>query len=546
MKYVNLTKTRIETSTKLKIFSKFIVAYYNQLTNEYKGKWDSTINQTTEIIRIILFELNRRNYNNKDKKIPIFIPMSPNKYSTLNPKTWSTLKEFSLTQINLAIHILIYFNLITIEYGYIKLQKRNDDWELLDKCITKIYLNPQSKWKPIFNYKTNKYYNLFDLYCIFYQDKVFNYSPATYSKKILDENNKPIKINGQWKKKHWKADPHTYKDVLIINKYLYENNYPELQYTRRLGETEDCLGRLMASFQQISKQERLECFNEQKLVELDYTNFVPSILYEIATGKKCNRDFYNELLDFFKIPTEYRIIVKNALLLMFSCESKKQAKKAITRLLCKSGLYCKEINSLSKLENIKIQLQSAIKQENEIIKKYNSKKSNKNKKKYLNIDHKYNSKKYIFSKFIKENNFSENLDHFVFNADYLINSIELLFPFFNQFFYSKSSNLTQNLESKIIIQLLKVMIQFNILPLSIHDCIIIPIKYKQYFNKLMIKIKSDIINQYVNTSNNIIINYKKLYKNTTHYIKNNLFQIIYNNKVLKIEEVKNEIVTAPT
>jgi hypothetical protein len=261
----------------------------------------------------LLYVVNSRNQNQKNKVTPVLIPLSPNKYSENNDHHWSVLKQYSLTQTKLVIRILVYFNIIGIDYGYIKLQKAQstEDWKVIEKLITRIYIKSQVEWKKdLFeNIQENKSYSLFDLYCIFFDDKKLIEVPSVYSENILDEKGKVIKKNGRKLKHYHNTNKGIYQKIKDINQVLCDKGYSELQYKQIYGTNSKELGRLYSPFQNIRSEEREQCFKELGLYEWDFKSFVPSLIYELETGKKPNIDFYQIILDRLNLPIEYRSII---------------------------------------------------------------------------------------------------------------------------------------------------------------------------------------------------------------------------------------------
>jgi hypothetical protein len=130
--------------------------------------------------------------------------------------------------------------------------------------------------------------------------------------------------------------------------------------------------------------------------------------------------------------------------------------------------------------------------------------------------------------------------HYQLNALVIINSIEKVHNKISSYFYSDCSAFTQFSESTIIYNLMLEQIKYGILPLSIHDSIIVPKQYKELFENLMIKY----FLEYVRTSKNFISK-NILYINTLIYkkyliirniIKKLNLNIIYNNIFIPITD----------
>lgn len=100
-----------------------------------------------------------------------------------------------------------------------------------------------------------------------------------------------------------------------------------------------------------------------------------------------------------------------------------------------------------------------------------------------------------------------------FSSEIILNILNVFesYKYLKKYLYYNSSYFTQNIESNIISKLMLEMIKDNILPISIHDCIIIPSQYENKYKLLM---------------NQLLISECNLYKYSFYY--NKIFQYILN------------------
>lgn len=535
----------INISKKLNKFANILLYNFHKDTNELYYIHNNTQKKCIEIICDIMQECYNKNIKNKKKDTPLLIPLSPNKYTSDTDWKYLRKKRYQRDSVKLTFKCLVHFNIITIEYGGIILEynELSNVWMKLDSILTRVWLKPISEWKPIFNILKNENYKQLDLHYMFYPDKDVYEKPALCRKQIYDNITGKPKKHNNGKKVKYPIPVHKsyYDDLYEINKALIDNGYQNLQYHRVFGDTPDEYGRIYSPIQSLSKIERKAICNEMGWTEIDFKSFIPSILYEISTGKKCNEDQYLKITNHLGLPIEYRPMYKSILIFMTCCNEKKISRKAIINVLSGmggTGCYSDLTDSICTIEDLKDKLDEKSYLENIEILKHNKKNPN-DKKNFKNY---YELKKYQFKQYLLENNFDLNTPHYIFNVDYIMNEIEKLFPYFKPFLYNSTSKITQNIESDITLELSKIMISFNILPLSIHDSFIIPKKYEKYFNNIKDKIKFYYASKYRlnNNNKNKIIN---KYVNSFNIYNNN--SIIYtvmnwNNKYDKKIEVQKK------
>lgn len=120
----------------------------------------------------------------------------------------------------------------------------------------------------------------------------------------------------------------------------------------------------------------------------------------------------------------------------------------------------------------------------------------------------------------------------------IINTFQHHFPVFNKYIFTKSSALTQYLESEICIKILNVLINDDLFPLSCHDSFYFPIEDYKYYCNLSYQIFFNVIDNYKNSL--VIVNdilYKKKEEKDIKIIYNKSvsFSLLFiNNIIMKI------------
>jgi hypothetical protein len=90
---------------------------------------------------------------------------------------------------------------------------------------------------------------------------------------------------------------------------------------------------------------------------------------------------------------------------------------------------------------------------------------------------------------------------FQFKAEEIIQKIVSTFPVFDKYFFTKSSCLTQFLESKIAIEIMMYCIKNDILPLSIHDSYVFPVECYNELSSFADSVFDKVIHEFVNSDN---------------------------------------------
>lgn len=450
---------------------KFCNNIYNSIKPVYFSSFNS--NKQKDVVHsmsIILDTLIRRRFQKEFNYMLISRDMS--KFSP-NIKN-SLLLKYNITYHSLinAIEILKQANIITEKRGYAQFISDSEFTELWyqnkkKSALTTLYLVGPLDWnKDIFNMS---YFDIARLFC--YDNSTKSDAIIRYKKQSnIKKNRKIIDV---------KIIPLTHeKAIRKINKYLIKNNLEDFKYQRIYScEIDDNknihnagYGRLYSPFQQIPKDLREKIIEEFNLKEYDIKSCLPNILYFKEKGHKYKGDLYHDAMKACDIKKEhysiYRDVFKKIFLLMFNIKFE-DCEKSIRHLLFEYGL----------------------------------------------LEYEYDSQK-LKDNFIKNFN---NSFQYKFNPRYLMRFIELAFPEFKNYLFTKSSCYTQFIESKIAIEAMSYMIKNNIIPITIHDAYYFPINNFEYYSSicedLFYKVISNDINNFYSYNNfnpsfnYIIINY---------------------------------------
>jgi len=322
-----------------------------------------------------------------------------------------------------------------------------------DTKITKLYLNTDfDGWKL-----KELGISWWEIAQIFFLNKESKTKGTIFREKIVDENgrkvidkktNRQLQIETTVNPSNEEAffmpyDP--YFELNNINNYLLETNHPELIYTRIFGKDKTKGGRFSSGFHSIPKGIREKLYQEKGWHEIDFSAFNPQLLYRISTGKFYKGDLYQKLLDKCHLPTEYRSIAKIILLIVIGTSSREKAKKAIQSQFARElGMYLKD----KKLGIKKIDPINSF----DIMPYY----------------------KFCFRRYLSLNQLPVTTPHYLINPDYILDMVEKVYKPIKQYFYANVHTLTQNIESKIIMEVMLEMTRKDITPISIHDCVIVP------------------------------------------------------------------------
>lgn len=413
------------------------------------------IEKLEKCIITIIYNIHNRMLLDKRKKINrkieryLLINKNPNQYP---------FKNYTYYEIINSIKILKELNIIEEITGYRKYYRNDNKWNFYEATLTKIFLKPFEEWNIK---KLNLSWFEFSLILFCYKKP----KPIIKTRIKTKEKNKIIFddtiIN----------PPNISEDLNYINKYLIKNNLSNLQYSRIYGKNINSYGRFYNSFQNIPKSLRKKILKEQNWIELDYKSCIINILHLLKTEKFYNGDIYNDILNSNNLPLEFRDFFKSVLIIAINVKNKDKAIKAIRSELINHGLYSKFYKNKS------------------------FKKLNKN-----NIPEYLNYQLKLFNFYFKNIN-----SYYHFTPEYILSILENIL-ILKEFLYSNSSSYTQNIESNSINKIMKYMINKKILPLSIHDCIIIPKKYQYLIENYM---------------NNILLIECNLYKNKKNIKYNN-------------------------
>jgi len=414
----------------------FLILLYNdeKIKELLKNHYTPTIEKSKKFIYDLLNKLLLKSHLNPQNRY-ILVPQSPNEYTKLKS---TNLNKYSYSSMQLGLKILKYYNLIYVQKG----KRKNKETKKLKGICTKIYLNDVSKWK-VSKETTLHFFTYFNCFPLQTPNYIF----------IRHNNKQKILKN--------KELDHSFNK---INNFLKEKNLPQLQYKRIFINDLTKGGRYYNSFQFVPSYLRKQLLDFLEWEEIDFKSFNPSICY-ILEKISYNEDLYEKILKELPIKRQdyfiYRPIIKKLFLCVFGSKSKKQAIKSIQlQLLFTYGLFLSKRyeKQYLNLKNLKLSPFFNYVEEEKI-------------KKQLST----------FKSFLKKKNLEKPEEIIFFTPEIIIEAIEKAHTPIKKYFYNQFSLTLQNLESKIITKLMLQQIYHNLLPLSIHDCIIVPKKYSLLF-----------------------------------------------------------------
>lgn len=251
-----------------------------------------------------------------------------------------------------------------------------------------------------------------------------------FEEKIEEKIKTTFKIKLK-KKKELIIEAEEDKKIERINRYLIKRGFSCFQYGRRYGENEFEMGRLYNAITNISKRNRIALIEKDNLVEVDLASSFINAFYIAETGEiyqdeKYNNDPYTKLIEV--LPSDFKL-------------TRPEAKKFMMRFICN--------NSAS---NAKKSMRQIMRE----------------KKMFT-----YNGKGIPVTFFHKEKD--------------ILKTIENAFPEIKKYFYNNNYNWAFYVESETLIIVLNKMIKLNILPLSIHDAVLVPKHLKEYFENFFLE-----------------------------------------------------------
>lgn len=448
----------------------------------------------TTAISIILNNLiSRRNLknipnrNNKYIKSNFNYMIISHNMNDYNIKTKKDINIFSendcsYKDVMQALKILQEANIIKlIKNGRIYKRKynENEDWKIKSSSMSRIYLNDISEWNKDYVSK-----NLLNI-----TRSLFFNREDNSERTLVNLNIKNNKNNVLYKK--------TLEDDIRlknINNFLIEKDLPDLCYQRNYNALNDSperigYGRLTSQFHQISKSHREIILKKYDLEEFDFKSCLINILFVLETGELYQGDIYNDAMNFCgihnKFYSDYRDVFKKIFIILLNSYNYNNCKKAIHQILREYGLL-KSKKDFNLLNNF-------------------------------------------------QSNFSDknNIIRYTFTAEEIIFIITNNFNILSNYFFTKTSEYTQFIESEICIRIMNIMINDNIIPLSIHDSFLFPKNDIDYYSIICNNIFIDVINTFK-------IKYAYIFDLQYNIISEGEREILYYNiKVPSFLKIKN-------
>ena len=328
----------------------------------------------------------------------------------------------------------------------------------IDSQATKISLLPASDWKL----------DLLETQLSWYEfaTKIFSYNDGKDKDSVIFREkvkNKKIRLDIT-------VPPTILNEINDVNSFLTSKGFSELAYQRIFGSSVNKGGRIFNIFQTIPKDLRKKIYEQEGWEEIDFPSFNPSLLYYIAlgpiSGKKIGADIYDSFLQACNLPSDYRPIAKKIMLMVIGTKSRSLAEKAVTQFLSQEvGLY----TSYYGVDTEHDAWDNAV-----------------------NFD----MSQLRYDQYKLDSGINPKLIPFKMNTKFLLDTLERVHEPIKHFFYCDIHYLVQNLESKIILKIIQEMMRLDILPITIHDCVIVPKRHAEYFENFKWKIFQEVANTY--------------------------------------------------
>lgn len=373
------------------------------------------------IIENLIYRKNARNSKGIDYNY-FLVSLNMADYSSKDKESITGILKVTYWDIKNAIKILEHAGIINVSLGYRKYIKLQEDREWLydseNAKLTQLRLNPITMWNRELLNMT--YLDIERMLSFYNPNKKRNHAVVRYkkNKEVVKEINIPKKFE---------------TDLQNINKFLIKKGLREFTYQRvyncevkegidfdniKSGDIYNAgYGRCFSSFQQITKENRQLICEELNLKEYDITSCLPNILYTIETGSMYSGDIYNDIMTTLNIDIHDQPEYRDLIKTIFII------------------MLNVDINNCEK------SIRHFLYEENK-----------------LNNQGKYNLIPFDIMKTIYD-----------------------MLPELKNHFFTKSSSLTQFIESRIAIDIMNLMIKEGALPLTIHDAYLFPIDKYDYF-----------------------------------------------------------------
>ncbi len=471
-KQTGKTKFRLEFPNE---YSNFNLGAYIKKKYNYKK-----IENHEKFCYQLLLNLLKRRYNNNLKNQYVCIYKKPNEYISKISNKIEGIAKYNVAMN--CIKLMEELGIIKINLGYKKLHHRDSktgEWveftrinkdkktgeitKEVDAMMTTLILNDNyDEWKI-----AELGISWRDVAHILFLNKKYTKSGVLIRNKV--------KIEGSKKRKNidtpMDESDDLVKEIKEINSYFNQKGHPELSYYRVFNDDTAGGGRLVTQFHSIPKGLRKKILEEQGWCEVDFSEFNPQLLYVIATGGYYAGDVYDAILEACDLPLQYRPIAKKVILMVIGTDNREKARKAIQSYLVKEvGLF----NNV-KMPPYKVEVVGG------------------------DLVQEVGLYAYLrYCNFLNDNGLPENLPMYQINPDYLLDILEEVHQPISQFFYSNIHTVAQNLESKIMLRIIHRMISMDILPITIHDCCVVPLEYKEYFESYKHDVLEEVVREYKN------------------------------------------------
>lgn len=385
---------------------------------------------------------------------------------------YENIKTFNLTyrSTNHIVEIFEYFNMITVTRG-----SRN--------VATKIYCKPLKEWKQSLFYDLDK--NLTLYFLIISNYLYFWRKPESITKKKKKIPSAVINTNVDGRDKYIPASQDSIKEMDRLNMLIPEKYRSFYNYRRTFKDDETCGGRLYSKITFMPKVYRKLLLESAGYVEIDYPSFVPNVLSLISTQEQFPERAYNLVAKaILKKKKKYRKISDNEIMKPLIHLIGSSIKKAV--LIC---LNIKNLDKYSKLlvsEARSILINAGLYYSKEDFFEawqYVSQLRIKDK----NERHKHISRYLLGLMKERWDSDATNTEEFPYvfiRPKNLIDGIRCI-KSLNVFSYTTNWQLTQLIESELLLSLYDKLVEDKIIPIFIHDALYVPNQHKDKYIKIV-------------------------------------------------------------
>ena len=501
--FLNIEDFEVQNNTNiLSSFAESLIKEYKKAAKKRVYKKDLLISIITNLIGNLFIRSyahrEAKKNDSKSKKIDyVLVAHKAEMYSNKKHEdfTYNVQMIHATFRLMLTVEdILTYFKIIDIETHHRdKSIDGGNRYEIDDEGnivwqTTKIKLRNIYDWKCYFIFNKDIHYNLQfasmmngELNRFFKGKKKYQDNLIAYIKKKLDGKETKVRASYEY-----------IEEVRKVNDLFPENIRNQCKYKRAFSENLNSGGRLYGLINQMTKDQRLVLIlSPFNYVEVDFTALIPNTIKYYVSGAFYTSRPYNLVAKTIiedkirsnkgkDIVTNEEIVnivakaIKQPILMLFNGDTSNQRTiTAIQYSLAENGLD----NFPDEVEDVK----------NQILIKTND--PDRYRKATI---YKLSKKRPRWKQFVQNNDFPDyDLDYFITPKN-IYDGLSKALPELRPFLLTENWNWTQLIESNTILKIVEYIKEDNLLPLIVHDCIIVPKEYEPKYADIM---KKELINQ---------------------------------------------------